>query len=384
MSLLCFSMDFKLTPEEEKKTADITSAAYDRWVLVNDYFSWEKEWSNYQSNGATGVIANSIFLFMKWHSIEKEEGKKMLRKEIISREDKYCSLKDEFLAKGAATEKTRQWLELLDLVTAGNFAWSMTTARYRVGAPDVYPASWKHCADKEGDTESLGRPISVNAKDMADNIDAVLHDRKYLDLSTQEVTLESREWKTSDDRPRVPNNNEPQKSQLGHTWSIRQYEDMVLQPQKYLEMMPSKGFRNAIIDGLEVWYQVPEKPLTIIRDIVNHLHSASLMFDDIEDNSPLRRGYPATHVVFRVHQTINSASLLMLKALKAAESLSSRASRMLLDLLIEGHIGQGMDLYWTYHTSVPTEEEYFTMVDGKTGSLFTLLAELGYISELNT
>lgn len=54
----------------------------------------------------------------------------------------------------------------------------------------------------------------------------------------------------------------------------------------------------------------------------------------------------------------------MLKALKAAESLSSTASRMLLDLLIEGHIGQGMDLYWTYHTSVPTEEEYFTMVDG--------------------
>ncbi|PTD01183.1 Geranylgeranyl pyrophosphate synthase [Fusarium culmorum] len=66
----------------------------------------------------------------------------------------------------------------------------------------------------------------------------------------------------------------------------------------------------------------------------------------------------------------------MLKALKAAESLSSRASRMLLDLLIEEHIGQGMDLYWTYHTSVPTEEEYFTMVDGKTGSLFTLLAGL--------
>ena len=59
----------------------------------------------------------------------------------------------------------------------------------------------------------------------------------------------------------------------------------------------------------------------------------------------------------------------MLKALKAAESLSSRASRMLLDLLIEGHIGQGMDLYWTYHTFVPTEEEYFTMVDGSKSNM---------------
>ncbi|KAF5549998.1 hypothetical protein FMEXI_4004 [Fusarium mexicanum] len=63
-SLLCFSMDFKLTTEEEKNTADITPAVYDSWFHVNGYFSWEKEWSNYQSNGATGVIANSIFLFM--------------------------------------------------------------------------------------------------------------------------------------------------------------------------------------------------------------------------------------------------------------------------------------------------------------------------------
>lgn len=23
-----------------------------------------------------------------------------------------------------------------------------------------------------------------------------------------------------------------------------------------------------------------------------------------------------------------------------------------------------MDLYWTYHTQIPTEEEYFVMVDG--------------------
>ncbi|KAJ4253874.1 geranylgeranyl pyrophosphate synthetase [Fusarium torreyae] len=378
MSLLCFSMNFKLTVDEEQKTANITSAAYDSWVLVNDYFSWEKEWKNHQANGATGVIANSIFLFMGWYSIDKEEGKKMLRKEIMSREAKYCRLKEEFIAKGIATEKTRQWLELLDLVTAGNFAWSMTTARYRAGAEDVYPALWLKCADMSDsdDNESLGRPISVNAAEMADKIDVVLHDRKYLDLSNQERSPERLNGTTDDHRPHFSETPDVQNSQLGQTWSISQYEDMILQPQKYLEMMPSKGFRNAVIDGLEVWYQVPEKSLTVIREIINLLHSSSLMFDDIEDNSPLRRGYPATHVIFGVNQTINSASLLILKALKAAEVLSPRAMRVLIDILIEGHIGQGMDLYWTYHTTIPTEEEYFTMVDGKTGGLFTLLAEL--------
>ncbi|KAM0315332.1 hypothetical protein ACHAPQ_011604 [Fusarium lateritium] len=378
MSLLCFSMDFRLSADEEQKTDHITSAAYDSWVLVNDYFSWEKEWSNYQANGATGVIANAIFLFMDWHSIGREEGKKMLRKEIISRENRYCKLKEDFLAKGLATEKTRQWLELLDLVTAGNFAWSMTTARYRAGAEDVYPALWQKCGDmSEDDSESLGRPISVNAADTADKIDVVLRDRRYLDFSTQEHTPKWSESTTDDHHPPlVYVETKDQTSQLRKTWSIHQYEEMILQPLKYLEMMPSKGFRNAVIDGLEVWYQVPEKSLNVIRHVINLLHSSSLMYDDIEDNSPLRRGYPATHVVFGVNQTINTASLLIVKALKAAEALSPRASRLLIDLLIEGHIGQGMDLYWTYHTTIPTEEEYFTMVDGKTGSLFALLAEL--------
>jgi hypothetical protein len=42
--------------------------------------------------------------------------------------------------------------------------------------------------------------------------------------------------------------------------------------------MPSKGFRNAVIDGLEVWYQVPEKSLNVIRQVINLLHSSSLMY----------------------------------------------------------------------------------------------------------
>lgn len=86
--------------------------------------------------------------------------------------------------------------------------------------------------------------------------------------------------------------------------------------------------------------------------------------DDIEDNSPMRRGFPATHAVFGVSQTINTANYLMLKALKATDSLSACTARIVLDKLLDGHIGQGLDLSWTYHTTIPTEEEYFIMVDG--------------------
>lgn len=257
MSLLCFSMDVYLDAEEEEKTSAITWMAYDAWVLVNDYFSWEKEWNNHQANGGKGVIANAIFLFMKWYSIDAVEAKKMLRKEVMAREDKYCKAKDDFLASGDVTSKTTQWLELLDLVTAENFVWSMTTARYRLGAEDAYPSLRAACSETTdtGITDSLGSPISLNAAKMADKIDAVLKDRRYLDYSIRERRDSKHELKTAGQQSsHPPEEPEYKKNQVAYVWSLHQYEEMILQPYQYLEMMPSKGVRNAVIDGLEVWY----------------------------------------------------------------------------------------------------------------------------------
>lgn len=132
-------MDFYLTEDESQYTAALTRAAYDSWVLVNDYFSWEKEYQNYTSSGSTGQIASAVYLFMKWHNIDPVTAKKMLRNEIIAREEKLCKLKSEYLARGNMTDRILKWIELLVLVTAGNFAWSMTTARYHAEAEDAYP-----------------------------------------------------------------------------------------------------------------------------------------------------------------------------------------------------------------------------------------------------
>lgn len=161
-------MNFALSEDETAATAEITTAAYDAWVLVNDYFSWEKEWKNHQANGETGMIVSAVFLFMKWHKVDAKEARALLRNEIVAREEKYCRAKEEFLAHGKLTEKTIQWLDLLDLVTAGNFAWSMTTARYQLEADDAYPRL--RAAHKESPPatafDSLSIPISLGSVDM--------------------------------------------------------------------------------------------------------------------------------------------------------------------------------------------------------------------------
>ncbi|KZF21949.1 terpenoid synthase [Xylona heveae TC161] len=381
MSLLCFSMDFKLTEDETKSTARITSAAYDAWVLVNDYFSWEKERQNYEANGSVGEIVSAIFIFMKWYSVDEKEAKRMVKKEIMAREEKYCKEKADFVGQGNLTEKTAKWFELLDLVTAGNFAWSMTTARYNLDNEDAYPALRAEHSKKKTATsvDSLTLPISQNVAKSIKQKKEESNEQEYADGSSISSTISS---STPPTTPGDPTDAIDEK--IGNVAlpvprlvpSLTQFEELVLEPYAYIESLPSKGVRNTAIDGLEAWYHVPEKSLEIIRDIANSLHAASLMLDDIEDESPLRRGYPATHTVFGISQTINSANLVMFKALRAAKSLSPAAVSILTERIIEGHIGQGMDLHWKHHTEIPTEEEYFAMVDGKTGGLFLLLAEL--------
>lgn len=156
----------------------------------------------------------------------------MLREEIIAREEKYCKAKEAFLASGAATEKTTQWLELLDLVTAGNFAWSMTTARYIHGADDVYPALRDAFSDtwNSSTSDSLGCPISLNARAMADKTEVILKDRNYLDPSIQERKPKKRQVARIVDRSPddSPKDSEVTKAQIPHAPVLQQHEEAIM------------------------------------------------------------------------------------------------------------------------------------------------------------
>lgn len=72
-----------------------------------------------------------------------------------------------------------------------------------------------------------------------------------------------------------------------------------------------------------MWYKVSPGDTAVIKRVVNLLHGASLMLDDIEDSSQLRRGKPATHMVFGLMQTINSAGYRFLDALQEVRKLES-------------------------------------------------------------
>lgn len=61
---------------------------------------------------------------------------------------------------------------------------------------------------------------------------------------------------------------------------------------------------------------IDKDKLNIICDMIELLHNSSLLIDDIEDHSELRRGLPAAHTVYGIPLTINCANLAYFMALK--------------------------------------------------------------------
>ncbi|KAI0201996.1 terpenoid synthase [Astrocystis sublimbata] len=156
------------------------------------------------------------------------------------------------------------------------------------------------------------------------------------------------------------------------TWN-EQKEDAVSGPYTYLSAQPGKDFRTSLISAFNVWLQVPPETLDIIANVVAMLHTASLLVDDVEDNSQLRRGLPVAHSIYGTAQTINSANYYYFCAMQELQKLRNpRAMAIYVDEMVNLHRGQGMDLYWRDHHDCPSEDDYLEMVGNKTGGLFRL------------
>ncbi|KAI1820191.1 terpenoid synthase [Xylaria intraflava] len=160
------------------------------------------------------------------------------------------------------------------------------------------------------------------------------------------------------------------------TWS-REKENIIEGPYEYLMSQPGKDIRTRLINAFNVWLEVPKESLDIIANVVAMLHTASLLVDDVEDSSSLRRGQPVAHKIFGTAETINSGNYFYFRALQELQKLSSdKAVTIFSEELINLHRGQGMDLFWRDSLRCPTEDEYLEMVGNKTGGLFRLAIKL--------
>lgn len=154
-------------------------------------------------------------------------------------------------------------------------------------------------------------------------------------------------------------------------------ERILLEPYRYLLQLPGKQVRTKLSQAFNHWLKVPEDKLQIIIEVTEMLHNASLLIDDIEDSSKLRRGFPVAHSIYGVPSVINSANYVYFLGLEKVLTLDHPdAVKLFTRQLLELHRGQGLDIYWRDTYTCPTEEEYKAMVLQKTGGLFGLAVGL--------
>lgn len=124
-----------------------------------------------------------------------------------------------------------------------------------------------------------------------------------------------------------------------------------------------------------------------ITPLVEFVHTASLIHDDIEDNADLRRGKAAAHITYGLDTALNAASWLYFEApacinqLKASDTFKLELYKTYTNELRRLHLGQAMDIFWHRNPlCFPDQEEYLAMVKCKTGTLASLAAKLGCLA----
>ncbi|XP_052772899.1 geranylgeranyl pyrophosphate synthase-like isoform X1 [Mya arenaria] len=154
-------------------------------------------------------------------------------------------------------------------------------------------------------------------------------------------------------------------------------EKILLDPYLYICQIPGKQIRGKLALAFNHWLRIPDDKLQVIGEATQMLHNASLLIDDIEDNSNLRRGIPVAHNIYGTPHTINSANYVYFLGLQKVLALDHPdATRVFTEQMLELHRGQGMDIYWRDTVSCPSEQDYKTMVMRKTGGLFGLAVRL--------
>lgn len=173
----------------------------------------------------------------------------------------------------------------------------------------------------------------------------------------------------------------------------KSYIQTLIQPNKNLIDLGGKRWRPLLlILCYEYAAKTGRNPMNedtayALTPLVEFVHTASLIHDDIEDSADLRRGKPAAHITYGTDTAINCASWLYFQAPVCINTVEipQEDKLFLYELytreLRRLHLGQAMDIFWHKNKDVfPSLEEYKSMVKCKTGTLASLASQIGMIA----
>ena len=120
------------------------------------------------------------------------------------------------------------------------------------------------------------------------------------------------------------------------------------------------------------------------------IHNGTLMVDDIEDASELRRGKPCTYRIYGLDIAINAGNAMyylpLLPLLEKRKKLSAQTLSRIYEVytqeMINLSLGQAMDIAWhrgLANADTISEEDYLQMCAYKTGTLARMSAKIASV-----
>ena len=154
-------------------------------------------------------------------------------------------------------------------------------------------------------------------------------------------------------------------------------DEILLEPVTYYKKLKGKNIRKILGDLFGKLLGVNSTNILLINNLVNDVHNASLVIDDIQDNSLLRRNKPCAHLIYGISFSINSSYYSIFKTvMQISQNFSQITTSKVIEYLYHLHEGQGMDIYYTQNKVIPSIEEYEKIMIYKSGYTFIINLEL--------
>jgi len=178
------------------------------------------------------------------------------------------------------------------------------------------------------------------------------------------------------------------------------------EPVEYYKSQKGKNMRNHIANFIGKYFNVNQELINEATHYANELHNSSLIIDDIQDGSLKRREMDCAHILYGMPVSLSSAYLNIFKILsnkantnsslinidnfkeldeyrnltneQIKQLVSYKGLQIALKNAYLAHLGQALDIYWANKKIIPSEEEYYFMINAKTGLGFTSCLDLFY------
>ena len=152
---------------------------------------------------------------------------------------------------------------------------------------------------------------------------------------------------------------------------------------KYIVKHKGKNLRPLLVVMSAKLCGKPTENTYITASIVEMLHSATLIHDDVVDEAELRRGFPSINATWKNKIAVLIGDYLLSKCLiSGTETGSLDVMRILADSAKRLSKGELKQIEKSKTLNI-TEEEFFKMISNKTGALIGAACELGAITTSN-